>query len=310
MFFFRTVAFLARKKRRRQGPPAEHVCFVLFGGPSWGCLNLSSLVNIITNIEQHIQNSSLKLFQNDISNFRNQFEKLIKDNHLIVEAANKFLVDHGNAIEASKVIEYIINSKSLEELHFNIYNNHILVDFRIKLKKFNNFIDEIASKQDKVVYLEISGDEVLIEYNKYSGLIASLTHIFRNMIYHGIESKEERKEKKKPENGLIKAQFENYSNHFLIILEDDGKGIDPIKVKSAAIEKDLKSQEEIDKLNIGEVFNLVFLQGLSTKENVTNLSGRGVGMEAVQTEINLLSGTISAWSEIDKGSKFIIKLPY
>ena len=94
----------------------------------FGQFNLSSLVNIITNIEQHIQNSSLKLFQNDISNFRNQFEKLIKDNHLIVEAANKFLVDHGNAIEASKVIEYIINSKSLEELHFNIYNNHILVD--------------------------------------------------------------------------------------------------------------------------------------------------------------------------------------
>ena len=275
----------------------------------FGQFKLKSLVRLIDNIETQIQNREEEFLKEGVKKFKDEFYDLLKDNNLIVKAVNKMLVEEGNAIEARRVIEYIVMADSLEELHLLIYEDHILVDLKGKLSKYVELIKQIAIQQDKNVDFKISGDEVLVEYNKYSPFVNSLIHIFRNMVDHGIEPLDERAEKSKPEKALISVKFKKDKDHFIITFEDDGRGLDPEKIKSTVINQGLKTSEEVNKLERDEIINLIFLQGFSTKEGTTEFSGRGVGMDAVKSEVNNLSGTILAESETGKKTKFLVKLP-
>ncbi len=275
----------------------------------FGQFKLISLVKKIDKIENYIQNSDEKKLKISIQEFKDDFDSLLKENSLIVKAANKFMVEDGQAIEAYRVIEYIVNAESLEELHLLIYEDHILVDLKRKLKRYIELTKQIGLDQEKEIVLEITGDDVLVEYNKYSEFVNSLIHIFRNMIDHGIETKDERDKNNKNLIAKIDVKFKKYKDKFVITLKDDGRGMDPEKIKSTAISRGLKTEKEINKLKKEEIFNLVFLQGFSTKEGVSELSGRGVGMGAVQSEINNLSGSITIDSEIGKETKFIVTLP-
>ena len=275
----------------------------------FGQFGQKPLVKLIDKIETDIQNDDSKRLKGSIQNFKNYFDNLLKENNLIVQAANKFLVEDGQAIEAYRVIEYIVNAESLEELHLLIYEDHILVDLKGKLKRYVELTKQIGLEQEKEIDLKITGDEVLVEYNKYSQFVNSLIHIFRNMIDHGIESKEERKKNNKPERGLISVEFKKYKNNFVINFKDDGRGMDSEIIKSTLISQGLKTEEELKKLGKEEIFNLVFLQGFSTKEGVSEYSGRGVGMGAVQSEINNLSGSIFTKSETGKSTEFTVTLP-
>ena len=190
-----------------------------------------------------------------------------------------------------------------------IYEDHILVDLKGKLKRYIELTKQIGLDQEKEIAFEITGDDILVEYNKYSQFVNSLIHIFRNMIDHGIETKYEREKNKKNIVAKIKVQFKKYKDNFVITLEDDGRGMDPEKIKSTAISRGLKNEKELDYLKKEKIFDLIFLQGFSTKEGVSDLSGRGVGMGAVQSEIKNLSGSITIDSEIGRSTKFLITLP-
>ena len=272
----------------------------------FGLKTISDLLNLI---EDNIHLGNEKSFTLNISLFRKKFDFLLKENDLLIQAVQKFLVQEGNAIEGYRMIEHIVNASSLEELHLKIYNEYILIDIRKKLKRYESLIKEVASQQDKKINFKISGDEVLVEYNKYSEFVNSLIHVFRNMVDHGIESQEERKDAKKSREALIEVNFENNTDHFLIIFKDDGRGMDLEKIRSVALKRKLKTKEEIDLLSETEIYNLIFAHGFSTRDSIDDISGRGVGMEAVLTEVINIGGTISASSKPNKETKFTVKLP-
>ena len=152
-------------------------------------------------------------------------------------------------------------------------------------------------------------DEIKVDINKYSSFINSSIHLFRNMVDHGIETEEERIEKTKPQRGRIKVDFNNNGDTFMIQMVDDGGGIDPERIKNKVPEAGLKSEEDLKELKESDIVDLIFLPGFSTKEEVTDVSGRGVGMDAVREEVERLGGSISVTSKIDEGTTFMIQLP-
>ena len=131
----------------------------------------------------------------------------------------------------------------------------------------------------------------------------------RNSIDHGVETPEDRKKAKKPVKGKIKLSAEHEGNNIIISIEDDGKGIDPAVMKEHAVKKGMITKEKAADLSDIEAYNLIFQPGFSTAAKVTNVSGRGVGMDVVKTNIIKLRGIIDIESEVGKGTKIIIKLP-
>jgi two-component system chemotaxis sensor kinase CheA len=136
-----------------------------------------------------------------------------------------------------------------------------------------------------------------------------LIHLLRNSADHGIEMPQEREKTGKNVTGQIKMNALRHGNQIIIEVIDDGAGIDPEKVKDAALRKGFANQAELDKMNKEQLINMIFLPGFSTAKVVTETSGRGVGMDVVKTKISALGGTVHIESQIGKGTKTIIKLP-
>lgn len=179
-------------------------------------------------------------------------------------------------------------------------------------KVFNRFprlVRDLSKETQKSISLEISGEETELDKTLIEEINDPLVHLIRNSIDHGIEPPEERKRLNKNPQGIIKLAASQEGNNIIISIEDDGRGIDPVKVKDKAISKGLITEEKAKELSKQEIFNLIFLPGFSTAENVTNISGRGVGMDVVRTNVRKLRGIIDIESEINKGTYVKIKLP-
>lgn len=175
--------------------------------------------------------------------------------------------------------------------------------------KFPRMIRDLCRDLNKEIDLIITGEDTELDKSVVEEIGDPLVHMLRNAVDHGIESPDERIKKKKPKKGTIWLNAYHEGNHIVIEIKDDGKGIDPEKIKKKALEKELISVEEAKNLNKNEVFGLLFRPGFSTAEKVTGVSGRGVGMDVVKTNIEKLNGIIQVESEIDKGSTFKLKLP-
>lgn len=175
--------------------------------------------------------------------------------------------------------------------------------------KFPRLVRDIANSLNKDVDLKISGEDTEVDKTVIEQIGDPLVHIIRNAIDHGIESKEERLRKKKPEKGIISIDAYQKGNQIVIVVSDDGKGIDVSKVKNKALEKGLVSEEEVIKMTDESAINLIFLPGFSTQDVATELSGRGVGMDVVKTNISKLNGYVDITSKKDQGSSFIISIP-
>ena len=148
-----------------------------------------------------------------------------------------------------------------------------------------------------------------LHYCHYQDFISSSIHLFRNIVDHGIEPKETRLKINKNEFGTIIIKTKNINNKIILTIEDDGGGINPVKIKEKLIEKNLKTSSELSNLNDKEILDFIFLTGFSTAEKVGPLSGRGVGTDAVRYEVNNLGGTISVDSELGVKTIFTIILP-
>ncbi len=179
-------------------------------------------------------------------------------------------------------------------------------------KVFNRFprlVRDLSKDMSKEIQLNIVGEETELDKTLIEEINDPLVHLVRNSADHGIETPEEREKKGKPRKGTITLSAEHEGNNIIITIEDDGAGIDPEKIKNIAIKKGIISQERADELSKNEIYNLIFAPGFSTAEKVTNVSGRGVGMDVVKTNVGKLRGIINIESEINVGTKIIIKLP-
>ncbi|WP_457639021.1 chemotaxis protein CheA [Persephonella sp.] len=175
--------------------------------------------------------------------------------------------------------------------------------------KFPRIVRDLAKKLNKKVNLVLEGEDTEIDRSILDKLEDPLIHLVRNAIDHGIEPPEERVKAGKPEVGTVKLSAFQEGDRIIIAIEDDGRGIDVEKVKKKAVEKGLISPEQAENMSDKEAYELLFMPGFSTAEQVSDVSGRGVGMDVVASTIHSLRGTIEVESELGKGTKFIMKLP-
>lgn len=175
--------------------------------------------------------------------------------------------------------------------------------------RFPRVVRDLARNLKKEVTLELKGEETDLDKNLVEALADPLVHLVRNAVDHGIEQPEEREASGKPRNGTVILSAEQEGDHILLSIQDDGKGMDPKKLQQIAVDKGVMDQDAADRLTDSESFNLIFAPGFSTKTEISDISGRGVGMDVVKTKITQLNGTINIDSVQGRGSKIMIKVP-
>ncbi len=175
--------------------------------------------------------------------------------------------------------------------------------------RFPRMIRDLAKKEGKEIDLILEGGDIELDRTVLDEIGDPLVHILRNCVDHGIESPENRKEAGKNPRGTIRLVARREKNHVVIEATDDGKGMDPQKFRETAVRKGFFTQEEAAKLSDNEAINLSFMPGFSTAEKVTDVSGRGVGMDVVRTKIGSMGGSIKLESAKGAGTKIILKLP-
>ncbi len=175
--------------------------------------------------------------------------------------------------------------------------------------KFPRVVRDMAVSLNKQVRLEMEGEDTELDKTLIEAIADPLTHIVRNCVDHGIESPEVRTAKNKSAEGRVFLRAFHESGHVNIEIADDGAGIDAVRLKEKAVQQGLISPEKASRMNDSEALNLIFLPGLSTAKQVTNLSGRGVGMDVVRTNIEKINGTIDIQSKLGKGTTFKLKIP-
>ena len=175
--------------------------------------------------------------------------------------------------------------------------------------KFPRMIRDLSRDLGKKIELEISGEDTELDKSIVEEIGDPLVHIIRNSCDHGVEGSEERAMTGKPETGVVQLKAFHEGNHIVIQIIDDGRGLDTDKLKSIAMERGVISEKEADNMSDKEAFGLIFRPGFSTAAQVTNVSGRGVGMDVVKTNIEKLNGIIDIDSEVGKGTSIKLKIP-
>jgi two-component system chemotaxis sensor kinase CheA len=167
----------------------------------------------------------------------------------------------------------------------------------------------LARSLGKDVELVLSGEETEMDKTMIEDLNDPLVHLVRNAVDHGVETREGRVAANKPEKSLVELSARQEGDHIMITIADDGKGMRPEVIRSKAVEKGLISNEVANTLDENQCLELIFLPGFSTKDEISSVSGRGVGMDVVKTNIQKLNGSVSIQSEPGKGTLLTISLP-
>ncbi|WP_374442365.1 chemotaxis protein CheA [Pseudomonas panipatensis] len=175
--------------------------------------------------------------------------------------------------------------------------------------RFPRLVRDLARNLKKEINLELVGEETDLDKNLVEALADPLVHLVRNAVDHGIESPEEREAAGKPRGGRVVLSAEQEGDHILLSISDDGKGMDPDILRAKAVEKGLLEKDAAERLSESDCYNLIFAPGFSTKTEISDVSGRGVGMDVVKTKISQLNGIINIYSAKGQGSKIVIKVP-
>jgi len=243
--------------------------------------------------------SSIRVASEKIDHMMNLVSELVTTQaRLTLEAEKK---DDGELTTIAENVQKL--SRQLRDTAFDI----ALVPVETMLTRFQRLVRDLSNNLNKKVQFTAEGTETELDKNIIETLTDPLLHILRNCIDHGIETPEERKQKGKPEEGkiLMKAFHSGASIH--IQIHDDGKGIDAEKIRQKAIERDIITGDE--ELSKKEIFELLFRAGFSTSDDVTDVSGRGVGMDVVKRKLAEIRGEVEIDSEKDVGTTLTVKLP-
>jgi two-component system chemotaxis sensor kinase CheA len=176
-------------------------------------------------------------------------------------------------------------------------------------QKYPRIARDLARSLGKDVELVLVGEETEIDKTMIEDLSDPIIHLIRNAVDHGVETIEERRAAGKPEKAPVRLEARQEGDHIVLIIADDGRGMNPEKLRAKALQKGLITDEEANTMDERQSFNLIFLPGFSTKEVASDVSGRGVGMDVVKTNIAKLNGSIEIKSAPGKGSSFVISLP-
>ncbi|MBX8553520.1 chemotaxis protein CheA [Pseudomonas cichorii] len=175
--------------------------------------------------------------------------------------------------------------------------------------RFPRLVRDLARQLKKEINLELVGEETDLDKNLVEALADPLVHLVRNAVDHGIEMPEEREASGKSRGGRVILSAEQEGDHILLSISDDGKGMDPNVLRAIAVKRGVMDKDAADRLSDTDCYNLIFAPGFSTKSEISDISGRGVGMDVVKTKIAQLNGTINIYSTKGQGSKIVIKVP-
>ena len=191
----------------------------------------------------------------------------------------------------------------------NIVMKVRMVPVSAVFNRFPRMVRDVSKELGKDINLTIEGEETELDRTVIDEIGDPIMHLLRNSLDHGVESPDKREAKGKPRTGEVGLIARHEGNNVVIMITDDGAGIDANKIRRKAVEKGMISQSEADSLDDADAVRLIFLPGFSTAEQITDISGRGVGMDVVRSKIEALSGHVDVETHIDEGSVFKIKLP-
>ncbi len=251
----------------------------------------------------------LKVEQSKIDRLMDLIGEIVVAKNSLPYLANKAEDQFGNR-EMSREIkaQYAVINRIVEEMQDAIMQVRMMpVSFIFQ--RFPRLVRDIARKLGKEVELQIHGEQTEADKSIIESLADPLIHILRNSLDHGLETVEEREAAGKSAIGLLRIQASQEADRVVIVIEDDGRGIDPSIIKRKAWEKNLIAEEQLEKLTDQEAIQLIFAAGFSTAAQVTDLSGRGVGMDVVKTAVLRVGGTVQLSSEVGKGTRLSLSLP-
>jgi two-component system chemotaxis sensor kinase CheA len=176
-------------------------------------------------------------------------------------------------------------------------------------RRFPRMVRDVAKQCGKQADLVLNGQDTALDKSLLDAIAEPMTHLVRNAVGHGIESEEERARAGKPARGTIRLEAYHQGNQVIVEISDDGRGIDAQRVKTRAIERGLLKREEAGRLSEADILDLIFRPGFSTADEITEISGRGVGLDVVQSVLHRLKGTVHVVSRPAQGSTFRLQLP-
>ena len=230
-------------------------------------------------------------------------ELIIAKNSLVSTSSQEGILTNNTFNEQIEYLESVTTN-----LHESVMKVR-MVPIETVVQKFPKMIRDLSKKLDKKMQLIMSGEETELDRTVVDEIGDPLMHLLRNSADHGLESAEVRKERGKPEVGSIFLNAYQDGNNVIIEVRDDGNGIDVEAVKKKAIERGTITPEQAENMADKDVIGLLFLPSFSTSENVTDVSGRGVGLDVVKSKIESLSGEVEVKTKLGEGSTFIIRLP-
>lgn len=254
-----------------------------------------------------VVNRSVRVDIDKLDDLMNLVSELIIAKNGIVStnaAKNKEIGEINNGF--TEQIEYL--ERITTSLHKSVMKTR-MVPIESVVSRFPRMIRDLSKSLGKKMDLHITGEDTELDRTVIDEIGDPIMHLLRNSADHGIESAAERKRAGKPETGQIHLDAYQQGNNVIISVSDDGAGIDVDKVREKAISRGTITPEQAEAMTNKEIVDLLFLPSFSTAEKVTEISGRGVGLDVVRTKINSLGGTIETKSEKGKGSTFIIRLP-
>ncbi|TCS82959.1 chemotaxis protein CheA [Tepidibacillus fermentans] len=251
--------------------------------------------------KKHLSAKTIRVDIERLDELMNLFSELVIDRGRLEQLANEI-----NHAELTDTVEHMNRISSNLQ---NIILNLRMVPVEQVFNRFPRMVRDLAKELNKKVNLNIFGAETELDRTVIDEIGDPLVHLLRNAVDHGLESVEERIKNHKPEEGEITLKAYHSGNYVFIEITDDGRGINREKVLNKAIEKKLITREEGNQLSDKQVYNLLFQSGFSTAEKVSDISGRGVGLDVVKNKIETLGGFVTVDSTPGKGTTFIIQLP-
>lgn len=249
--------------------------------------------------------SSIRVDIEKVDNLINLVGELVITQSMLTELGNDFSMDKLDKLKAG-LAQLLQNSKDLQE---NVLNIRML-PMSFAFSRFPRLVRDLCGRLGKKVDLQIQGEQTELDKTVLERIVDPLVHLVRNGIDHGVEMPEVRLAKGKPETGVITLKAFHQGGSIIVEISDDGAGIDCDKLWRKAIEKGvLEPQTQRSDLTDKQIINLIFAPGFSTAEQVSDISGRGVGMDVVRRNIEELGGQIEVESELGRGSRFTISLP-
>ncbi len=233
----------------------------------------------------------------------------------VVNFVGELVISKGRLIQIGKEHEIeelsstmAVVERTISDLQYEVTQMKMIPVENV-FNRFPKLVRDLYRAQGKEVEFITEGKEIELDRTVLDEIVDPVVHLLRNSVDHGIELPEERERKGKSRKGRIKLVAQRETGHVTISVEDDGKGLDPDKLKEKAVKRGLKSAEEASKLTDEDAFKLIFMSGFSTAEKTTEVSGRGVGMGVVKTKVEALGGLVDIQSKMDMGTKITLKLP-